>query len=295
MRERRSPAPRHRFWTTGSPDGRERATLMTTRHCCTGGPMEPHSSASDQAFLEELRRHRAELREAMSALEDALAAPVTADPARWAQRVNVALVELSGDFREHIEVTEGRNGLYRELLRTSPRLSDAVAGLTREHVLICGQVDACWSEWQHRTSSRTWTESAAWARRSSAGSSDTGSEAPISSSRPTSSTSGARPDLLRPRASPGRAAEASGPDLRTVHGEREYHHDVHRDHDRAEQGVLRHEGEVRHGARERHEHTDGACPDLTAEDAQAGDDQDDSADDLPPPPGGVARGQDEAG
>ena len=36
--------------------------------------MEPNSSTSDQAFLEELRRHRAELRESMSALEDGLAA-----------------------------------------------------------------------------------------------------------------------------------------------------------------------------------------------------------------------------
>ena len=103
--------------------------------------MEPNSSTSDQAFLEELRRHRAELRESLSALEDALAAPATSDRARWAQRVHVALVELSGDFREHIDITEGPNGLFRELVKTSPRLSDAVASLTREHVLICGQVD----------------------------------------------------------------------------------------------------------------------------------------------------------
>jgi hypothetical protein len=103
--------------------------------------MEPNSSTSDQPFLEELRRHRAELRESMSALEDALAAPATADQARWAQRVHVALVELSGDLRDHIDVTEGPNGLYRDLLKSSPRLSDAVASLTREHVLICGQVD----------------------------------------------------------------------------------------------------------------------------------------------------------
>jgi hypothetical protein len=104
--------------------------------------MEPNSSTSDQAFLEELRRHRAELRESMSTLEDALAAPATADQARWAQRVHVALVELAGDFREHIDITEGSNGLYRDLLKTSPRLSDAVANLTREHALICGQVDS---------------------------------------------------------------------------------------------------------------------------------------------------------
>jgi hypothetical protein len=100
--------------------------------------MEPNP---DQAFLEDLRRHRAELRESMSALEDALAAPATADQARWAQRVQAALVELSGDFREHIELTEGPRGLYRDLLKVSPRLSEAVAGLTREHALVTGQLD----------------------------------------------------------------------------------------------------------------------------------------------------------
>ena len=103
--------------------------------------MEPNSSASDQALLEELRRHRAELRESMSALEDALAAPATADHARWAQRVHAALMEVSGDLRAHIELTEGQNGLYRDLLTTSPRLSDPVARLIGEHVLIGGQVD----------------------------------------------------------------------------------------------------------------------------------------------------------
>ncbi len=156
--------------------------------------MEPNSSAADQAFLEELRRHRAELRESMGALEAALAAPATIDQTRWAQRVHVALVELSGDFREHIDITEGPDGLYSDLLLTSPRLSETAAGLTREHAVISTQVDKLLARVTHRTSSRTWTESAAWARRSSAGSSGTGSEAPISSSRPTSSTSGARPE-----------------------------------------------------------------------------------------------------
>ena len=103
--------------------------------------MESTTPSPDQTFLVELRRHRAELRESISALEDALAAPATADQARWAQRVHVALVELSGDFREHIDITEGPDGLYRDLLKTSPRLSDAAASLTREHVLIRGQID----------------------------------------------------------------------------------------------------------------------------------------------------------
>ena len=51
-------------------------------------------------------------------------------------------MELSGDFREHIDITKGPNGLYRDLFKTSPRLSDAVANLTREHALIWGQVDS---------------------------------------------------------------------------------------------------------------------------------------------------------
>jgi hypothetical protein len=104
--------------------------------------MEPSSTTPDAEFLEELRRHRAELRESISALEDALAAPAASDWQRWAQRVHVAAVELAGDFREHVDLTEGPDGLYREVLKTSPRLSGAVDTLTREHALIRGQVDS---------------------------------------------------------------------------------------------------------------------------------------------------------
>lgn len=103
--------------------------------------MESNSSSADQTFLEELRRRRAELRESMSALESALAAPATADRTRWAQRVHAALVELAGDFREHVDITEGPSGLYGDLLASSPRVSGAVASLTRDHVLIRDQID----------------------------------------------------------------------------------------------------------------------------------------------------------
>lgn len=99
------------------------------------------NATSDQALLEELRRHRAELRESMSALEDALAAPPTADPVRWSGHVHAALVELSGDLREHVALTEGPRGVYRDVLMTAPRLSGAVEGLTREHGLIGDQLD----------------------------------------------------------------------------------------------------------------------------------------------------------
>ena len=99
------------------------------------------SSAPDPVLLEALRRQRAELRESMSALELALAAPAPLGQPRWAERVHVALVELSADFREHIDVTEGLDGLYVDILATAPRLSDAVARLTREHAQISDRVE----------------------------------------------------------------------------------------------------------------------------------------------------------
>jgi hypothetical protein len=103
--------------------------------------MDMSSSAPELAPFETLRRRRAELRESMSALELALAGPVPSGHVRWAERVHVALVELSADFREHIAITEGPDGLYIDLLATAPRLSDAVARLTQEHGQITDLVE----------------------------------------------------------------------------------------------------------------------------------------------------------
>ncbi len=102
--------------------------------------MEP-TAAPEQGLWEALRRRRAELRESMIALEMALAAPAPGRLGEWADRVHVALVELSADFREHIDITEGPDGLYHGLLSTAPRLSNAVESLTREHVQIAEGVN----------------------------------------------------------------------------------------------------------------------------------------------------------
>jgi len=110
-------------------------------HNLAEASMEPSVPTPEQALLEALRRHRAELRESMSALEQALAAPAPGRLDAWAQRVHVALVELSADFREHIDITEGPSGLYPGLLTTAPRLSKAVARLTHEHAQIQDLVD----------------------------------------------------------------------------------------------------------------------------------------------------------
>ena len=103
--------------------------------------MEPISSLPEQAFLDELRRQRAELRDSMDALEQALASPPSRDETRWASHVHVALVELEADFRQHIDLTESPDGLYTEVIRTAPRLAGAIARLTEEHVQLRSQID----------------------------------------------------------------------------------------------------------------------------------------------------------
>lgn len=97
--------------------------------------MEPDLAQTDPG-LESLRLHRAELLESIRTLEQALAAPAAGRTRPWAERVNVALVELTADFREHIGLTEGPDGLYHDVLATSPRLTNAVNGLTAEHAQI---------------------------------------------------------------------------------------------------------------------------------------------------------------
>lgn len=95
-----------------------------------------------QSPLDSLRRRRAELRESMNELELALAAPVSSGQERWRDRVRAALDELCADFAAHVEITEGPDGLYQELLSDAPRLSGAVANLTKEHGEIRSLLDA---------------------------------------------------------------------------------------------------------------------------------------------------------
>ena len=103
--------------------------------------MEPVVGAQDpDPGLEALRRLRAELRGSMAALEQALAAPAPGRPAGWAERVEVALVELSADFGEHVAVTEGPEGTHAAVVAATPRLSNSVRRLANEHAVISGMV-----------------------------------------------------------------------------------------------------------------------------------------------------------
>src|SRR5690349_10729579 len=86
--------------------------------------------------LEALRRRRAELRESLGVLENAIAAPAANRAVVWGERVHTALLQVADDFAEHIAVTEGPGGLHEQILSGDLRLANAVATLAEEHVQL---------------------------------------------------------------------------------------------------------------------------------------------------------------
>jgi hypothetical protein len=116
-------------WTSGGKPAQTASVISREG----AGSTEPDAESDSQDFVA-MRRRRAELLESINALEQALAAP--GQQMRWVERVAAALLELSADFREHVELTVGPRGLYSRVLRSSPRLAHEVDRLTQEHTML---------------------------------------------------------------------------------------------------------------------------------------------------------------
>jgi hypothetical protein len=93
-------------------------------------------TATSQLHLDEVRRRRAELRDALGRLEAALAAPTPGRIIEWSAAVRTRLDQLIGDFGEHVTVTEGPDGVYEDVVATAPRLARAVDQLRHDHEVI---------------------------------------------------------------------------------------------------------------------------------------------------------------
>lgn len=94
------------------------------------------------AYLEQVRAHRAELRDAVRRVEDAVSSPI-AQGAAWRTRVAVALTELSRDFEDHIHLTERPGGLYDSARSAAPRLAATAERLVGEHVGLHHAIAEC--------------------------------------------------------------------------------------------------------------------------------------------------------
>jgi hypothetical protein len=92
--------------------------------------------------LEAVRRRRADLRLSLGAVEHALASPASGRAVVWGEIVHRTLEELREEFDEHIDVTEGPDGLHEAILAAAPRLMHAVQVLTAEHAAVRAEIAA---------------------------------------------------------------------------------------------------------------------------------------------------------
>ena len=96
-------------------------------------PLTQPISPEVAAELAVVRRRRAELRESLTALEQALTARADGLEERWGARVHRALLPFADDFAEHVVVTEGPEGLHQAIVAAEPRLTHAVDQLVADH------------------------------------------------------------------------------------------------------------------------------------------------------------------
>jgi len=85
------------------------------------------------ATLDEVVRRRADLYQAILALEQAAARPAVEREDEWVEGILGALAQLQGEIADHIEITERPGGLYTEIVEAAPRLSGNVQRLRDEH------------------------------------------------------------------------------------------------------------------------------------------------------------------
>lgn len=89
--------------------------------------------------LEAAARRRRELRDALVALEDAVAYSVH-DPERWRQGVAPRLAALGEAFAEHVAETEAPGGLYDEMEEIAPHVQGKARRLREEHPRLTGAI-----------------------------------------------------------------------------------------------------------------------------------------------------------
>lgn len=91
------------------------------------------TTAPSRALGPEVQAQRDQLREAMVALEEALARPSTGRAEGWRAELEPALGRLRDALERHHEVTEGEDGLLSQIVTAAPHLGHAATVVREEH------------------------------------------------------------------------------------------------------------------------------------------------------------------
>lgn len=81
--------------------------------------------------VERARKRRHSLKDAMTGLEAVVSSPAGAEG--WVDAVGSAMKDLGLALKEHVEVTEGEEGLLEEILNNEPRFAAEVDLIRAEH------------------------------------------------------------------------------------------------------------------------------------------------------------------
>jgi len=86
--------------------------------------------------LAETARRRADLRDALVDVEQAISRPAVGREPEWTKGVVLRLEGLAHAIEEHVEITERPEGLYDEISTKAPHLATKIDRLREEHPVL---------------------------------------------------------------------------------------------------------------------------------------------------------------
>jgi hypothetical protein len=106
--------------------------------------------------LAETARRRADLRDALVAVEQAISRPAVGREPEWTKGVVLRLEDLAHAIDEHVEITERPEGLYDEISTKAPHLATKIDRLREEHPVLRDRTQALLTKLQTVTIGPAW-------------------------------------------------------------------------------------------------------------------------------------------
>jgi len=106
--------------------------------------------------LAETARRRADLRDALVDVEQAISRPAVGREPEWTKGVVLRLEGLAHAIEEHVEITERPEGLYDEISTKAPHLATKIDRLREEHPVLRERTQALLTKLQTTAIGPTW-------------------------------------------------------------------------------------------------------------------------------------------